>query len=133
MTEEPRPAEEGRIHVDAGWKERARKERDLAGDMADAEAAGARKDRPALPHATFATHVAQLATQAAFALGDIEPERGKPSEPDLPLAGFLIDTLAMLEEKTRGNRSEDETRLLEETLYGLRLRFVERTRSASQA
>ncbi|MBN2489236.1 MAG: DUF1844 domain-containing protein [Planctomycetes bacterium] len=130
MTEEARPDEESKIHIDTGWKERARKERDLAGEMADVEAAAGEKDRPPLPEATLSTHVAQLATQAALALGDIEPGGGKPAEPDLELAGFLIDTLAMLEDKTKGNRREDESRILEEALYGLRLRFVERTRSA---
>jgi hypothetical protein len=133
MSEETTPPEESKIHVDSDWKKRARDERELADDTKDRMAGEAGRDRPPLPEATLATHVTQLATQTAFALGDLEARDEEPGEPDLPLARFLIDTLAMLEEKTRGNRSEAETRILEDALYGLRLRYVEKTRSAPEA
>lgn len=46
-------------------------------------------------------------------------------EPNLPLARHSIDTLAMLEEKTRGNLTPEEHRLLENGLTELRFRFVQ--------
>jgi len=47
---------------------------------------------------------------------------------NLTSAGHAIDVLTMLQEKTRGNLSEDEARFLEGALYELRLKYVEVTR-----
>jgi hypothetical protein len=47
---------------------------------------------------------------------------------NLTSAGHAIDVLTMLEEKTRGNLSDDERRLLEGALYELRLKYVEASR-----
>lgn len=78
-------------------------------------------DRPP-PPATLEFLVHTLFTQALMALGRIpNPITGKAHR-NLPTARHFIDTLAMLEEKTRGNRSQDETRLLEEVLHQGRLR-----------
>ena len=71
-----------------------------------------------------------------FALGDgflihFEALSGKPaSEPNLPLAHQTIDTLEMIEEKTRGNLTEDEAKLLQSVLYELRMGFVRAQRGA---
>ena len=73
----------------------------------------------------FSTFIVSLATSALYHMGLIEdPDTGKPAEPDLPLAGQTIDTLAILEDKTRGNLEPDETRLLESLLYDLRMHYV---------
>jgi hypothetical protein len=48
---------------------------------------------------------------------------------DLPLAKQIIDTLGMLQEKTRGNLDADEDRLLKNLLYDLRLRYVQKSGS----
>jgi hypothetical protein len=42
---------------------------------------------------------------------------------------MMIDVLAMLQAKTKGNRTEDEDRLLEELLYELRMRFVHESKA----
>jgi hypothetical protein len=57
----------------------------------------------------------------------------KPDEPDLPSARHAIDMLAMLAEKTRGNLSMDEQRLIENSLTELRFRFVQITESVARA
>ena len=49
---------------------------------------------------------------------------GKTQDPDLLLAHESIDLLALLQEKTRGNLSEDEARFLDTLLYDLRVRYV---------
>lgn len=85
-----------------------------------------------LPPASFATLVNQLAVQALVALGAIPTE--PPSPPDLPQARYLIDTLQVLEDKTRGNLSNVESQLLERTLHQLRMAYIslQQQPSASQ-
>jgi hypothetical protein len=56
-----------------------------------------------------------------------------PNEPDLPSARHAIDMLAMLAEKTRGNLSMEEQRLIENSLTELRFRFVQVTESVAKA
>jgi hypothetical protein len=73
---------------------------------------------------TFGTFVVSLASSAAFALGEAAaPEGG--AELNLPLAKQTIDLLALLQEKTRGNLSDEESKLIEAVLYDLRLRFID--------
>ena len=81
---------------------------------------------PSLP-VDFAGFVLSLATSALYHMGYVgDPERDQPAPaPDLPLARQTIDTLEMLQLKTRGNLDSEEARLLEGVLYELHLRFVE--------
>jgi hypothetical protein len=82
-----------------------------------------------LPAVDFASFVVSLGTSALYHMGLVDgPEGGRRSDPDLPLARQTIDTLEMLQAKTRGNLDESEQRLLENLLYELRMRFVEVTR-----
>jgi len=75
---------------------------------------------------TFSGFVLSLATTAALHFGDIaDPSTGTKEEPDLHAAGRIIDVIAMLQQKTRGNLIPEEEKLLEDLLYELRLRFVE--------
>jgi hypothetical protein len=74
---------------------------------------------------TFSAFVVSLATSAAVHFGDLaDPATGKAHPPDLAAASQLIDLLSLLEEKTRGNLTQDERDLLGQVLYELRLRFV---------
>jgi len=75
---------------------------------------------------TFAGFVLSLATTAAVHFGDIaEPGTSERLEPNLTAAAQMIDIIAMLQEKTRGNLADEEARLLDDLLYELRLRFVQ--------
>lgn len=76
------------------------------------------------PH--FGSLVMGLAAQANAALDGRLPPGVPGSGPGeaRTLAQALIDTLGVLEEKTRGNLTADETRLLTEALAGLRIRFA---------
>jgi hypothetical protein len=81
----------------------------------------------------FTTFVLSLGSSALVHLGDMShPEAGETGE-NLLLARQTIDILAMLEEKTRGNLTAEETRFLRDLLADLRLRFVERSRAARDA
>lgn len=80
---------------------------------------------------TFIGFVLSLAHTAAFHFGDVpDPTTGKPGTPNLTAAHQLIDILALLEEKTRGNLTAEERQLLEQIVYELRLRFIEAAKIA---
>jgi hypothetical protein len=74
---------------------------------------------------TFSTLVMSLSTQALMCLGEIPEVVGQPPRRDLAAARSVIDLLAVLEVKTRGNLDAGEAALLERILYDLRMRFVE--------
>lgn len=77
---------------------------------------------------SFTAFVVSLASSAAIHFGDLpDPDTGEPAEVNLEGAAQMIDILALLEEKTRGNLTLEERQVLEQVLYELRLRFVEST------
>jgi hypothetical protein len=87
---------------------------------------------PESTEVTFIGFVLSLAHTAAFHFGDVaDPVTGRTSEPNLAAAQQLIDILALLEEKTRGNLTAEERQLMEQLVYELRLRFVEASKSAT--
>jgi hypothetical protein len=76
----------------------------------------------------FSTFVLSLGTSALYQLGEIGDSESKaegPVEPNLPIARQTIDTLEMLQDKTRGNLTDTESKLVESILYELHMRFVE--------
>ena len=76
------------------------------------------------PEADFKFFITTLTLQASIALGHVaNPSTGK-TEKDPAQAKFLIDTLAMLQEKTKGNLTKEETDLLENLLYELRMAYL---------
>lgn len=76
----------------------------------------------------FIEFVMMHAQNAALFLGQIpHPQSGKP-EINLDLAKLFIDQLEMIQEKTRGNLSEEETTVLRNTLAGLQMAFVDASR-----
>ena len=82
------------------------------------------QSRPPLPEVNFATFVVSLSTEVLFHLGEIPHPMSGEKQKDLELAKHAIDTLAMLQEKTQGNLSEEEQKLLEGMLYDLRMAFI---------
>ncbi len=78
----------------------------------------------ALPTVNFSTFIISLNASALMHLGMIEePEIGKKTK-NLDLAKQAIDTLAMLEKKTQGNLTSDESNMLKHILYDLRIIYV---------
>jgi len=73
----------------------------------------------------FETLVSYLSTTAMFQLGLIPGPSGEHIPADLPNAKRTVDLLEVLQEKTQGNLSARESRLLEDVLYELRMSFVE--------
>ena len=78
----------------------------------------------AMPEITFSTFILSLNSSALVHLGmETDPLTGNKSA-NLPLAKQTIDILAMFDEKTKGNLTDDEKRLLTHILYELRLMYV---------
>ena len=78
-----------------------------------------------LPKIDFSSFILSLYSSGLAQLGKVEdPITGKKSI-NLDLAANTIDMIAMLEEKTRGNLTEEENKLLQALLNEIRLAFVE--------
>jgi hypothetical protein len=91
------------------------------GSGSETDAAG-----ESIPKIDFSTFAISLGTSALYHMGVVgETEGGDRPPKNLALARQTIDTLEMLEEKTRGNLGEQEAKLMESLLYELRMRFVE--------
>ena len=123
-------AEEGKKEekkIDEDWKQQAQKEKEILAAQEEAEKEKTQeesKHRGPLPKGNFAALVSMLVTQALFALGVLEVRGQEKREPDLEMAKYNIDMLATLEEKTKGNLTEEEERVLENTLNEVRMAYV---------
>lgn len=128
MTDEASPGGDGpRLHIDSDWKAQAQAEKER---LAEREAARGAPPQGGdaggeLPPADFRTLVATLASQAMMGLGAYgDPQTGRVVI-DVVGAQFAIDLLGVLEEKTKGNLSAEESAELTEVLAHLRARFVQ--------
>lgn len=78
------------------------------------------------PGITFSNFILSLATTAAVHFGDLaDPNTGTKETPNLQAAAQMIELIAMLQEKTKGNLLEPEARLVDDLLYELRVRYVQ--------
>jgi hypothetical protein len=106
-----------------------------SGQLRDAEEAfdAANQDstraRERLPPIDFVTFVLSLYHSTRMHLGDAPGPEGEPSTAEVPLARQTIDLLGLVREKTRGNLTGEEERVLEQVLYDLRMRYVEVTKA----
>ena len=82
-----------------------------------------------LPTIDFATFILSLSHSALMHLGEAPHPDTNKVEANLSLAKQNIDLLGLLEDKTKGNLSGDEERLLAQVLFDLRMRYVEATGS----
>jgi len=83
------------------------------------------------PIADFKFFISTLSLQASIFLGQIPNPVTQKSEEDLPQAKFIIDTLGMLQGKTKGNLDAQEVELLETLLYELRTVYLTKSRDGS--
>lgn len=75
----------------------------------------------------FVAFVMSLAASALIQMGETEGTTADQTI-DLPLAKQTIDIIGMLRDKTRGNLTADEDRIVETLLYDLRLKFLRRNK-----
>lgn len=113
---------EPKIIVDSEWKSRVEHEKE---NLKRQEQSGeAREGADEMPPASFPMLVSTLATQALVALGQLpDPFSGQP-ELNLPVAKHFIDTLAILQQKTQGNLTAEESAMMTDVVHQLRLAFV---------
>lgn len=128
---------EKKLIIDEDWKAQVQAEKQAAGEAASAgrEPSGATApgaapagpppaDTP-LPPASFDLLVTSLATEALVALGQLpHPITGQP-QVQRNHAQYLIDTIDVLRQKTKGNLSPGEEHMLDSVLHQLRMVFVE--------
>jgi hypothetical protein len=135
--------------VDEAWKDRVEKERQeplpatgtpqpspLKPETRKAEEpkplspqqpAGHEEEQPPQQeHSEFTFFLSTLSMQAMIALGDIPHPATNQPHLDLEQARYMIDVLAMLQLKTKGNLTPEESELLQNLLYELRMRYVSR-------
>jgi len=127
MAKEEEKKDEKKIIIDEDWKQEAQKEKDIlaAQEKAEEEEEPKKGERGALPPGNFAALVSMLVTQAMFAMGVIKVEGQEDKEPDLEMAKYNIDILGTLVEKTKGNLTEDEEKVLNDTLSQVRMAYVQ--------
>ncbi len=125
------------LHVDDDWKaqaqaekaklaekEKAAKQQAAASGPSDT-AAPTQRTPGQIPPADFTTLVSSIATQALFSMGAMpDPQTGQRYT-NLDIARHHIDSLSVVEEKTKGNLTDEETKMLASTLYELRQSYVQ--------
>lgn len=91
--------------------------------------AGGEQQRIELPPVNFENYIFGLYNTALIHMGVRDPETGRLIH-NLPLARHTIDTLGMLQEKTKGNLNAPESNLLENLLYELRMNYLRAVKQA---
>ena len=127
MAEEEKK-DEKKIIVDEDWKEQAQKEKETLAAQEDVEKKQAQeqqKEHGPLPKGDFAALISMLVTQTLFSLGMLQVDGQDKKEPDLKLAKYNIDMLDTIEEKTKGNLTEEEQKVLENMLGQVRMAYVQ--------
>jgi hypothetical protein len=129
MTDEPK---EKKIIIDEDWKSQVEAEREAAKHLQEKTPGGkpsstgdkTQAEKMQWPEPSLALLITTLATQAMAAMGVLGYPEGKQTETDLGQAKHFIDTIGLLEEKTRGNATAEETALFENVLHELRMVYL---------
>lgn len=114
-----------KIVVDSDWKEQAAREKEQLAEKFSQTGQPASHERHELPPADFITHCASLATQAMIFVGAIANPLTGQAEVDFEQARYVIDVLAMLKEKTKGNLQPEEQSTLDSLIGELKLIWVQ--------
>jgi hypothetical protein len=122
----PPPTEEEQAGQHEQYKKGSQQLDDLLNARGHAPAARAQLE------VSFAAFIESLYMSALIQLGAIRPE-GEQPRVDIIGARQTIDTLGMLQEKTKGNLTPEEERLLQSALFELRMAFVEVTNALNKA
>ena len=112
---------ERRKKVDGAWKEAVARQKEKE---APAKAWG--REAEILPEMDFSLFISSLGMQALIEFGEITNPVTKKKEENLDQARQTIDIIGMLKEKTEGNLTEDETKILDSLLYELRMKYVDK-------
>ena len=106
-------------------EDKSAKTSSTATSSSDSEKAESSESTPEPPPASFSVLVTMLFTQAMAMLGQMPDPNTGEAKVNKPFAKHYIDTLEMLEMKTKGNLDEQETAMLNEALHALRMMYVD--------
>jgi hypothetical protein len=145
MAEQPEE-QEPKLIIDEDWKTQVQREKEQAAAKADdgaeqekeqaaaepAEPSAANDEAseqalPPLPPASFEFLVSMLASQALDSMGQLPRPDGSTAKPQKNLAKHYIDLIGVLEEKTQGNLSDEEAKMVSQVLHQLRMAFLQVT------
>ena len=112
--------EEKKIIVDDDWKAEAAREKERLAEETDGGEGPELKGDPA-----FIELVNLIVMQAMAGLGLLAGPDGQRIPPNIEVAKHFIDILQMLEDKTKGNTTDDERKMLDQVLYEMRMRYVQ--------
>ncbi len=118
---------DGGLHIDGDWKEEAAQEKQRLMEQ-EAQTADKGKDKQTDGGETvpnFLELVNLLAMQAAVALGGYRGPDGETSPPNPAAAKHFVDLLEVLETKTKGNLSEEESKMLGAVTHEIRMAYVQ--------
>ncbi len=76
----------------------------------------------------FSIFLTSLGMQAMIFLGEMPNPINNETKVELDRAKYMIDTIALIKEKTQGNLSAEEQKLIDDILYGLRLKYAEKNK-----
>lgn len=117
---------EKKIIIDEDWKAQAQKAKEELKQKESETSKTESEEAPVeYPPADFSGLVSMLATQAFYSLGVFRIDENDDREPNFQMAKFNIDMLGVIEEKSKGNLSKEESKMLQETLAQLRMAFVQ--------
>jgi hypothetical protein len=116
--------DKGDLKEDAPAREEKEPEKGPEKEKPQEETGAEQAERPPLPEANFTSLIFSLSSSALINLGEVpDPNTGQKNK-DLQIAKHTIDIIAMLQEKTEGNLTEDEKKFLDSVLADIRWRFV---------
>jgi hypothetical protein len=114
--------EERNKNIDETWKEAAEKDKAIS----------AQQGEPVMPEPDFNFFITTLSLQGSIDLGEVPNPATNKKEENLKQAKFIIDTLGMLKEKTKGNLTQQEAGFIENILYELRMQYIAKTQGGSK-
>ena len=132
--------QEPKIVSDDDWKNQARKEKErlLEKDKPKATANGSTPPEPQtakaaptdqakqpLPPASFLTLINTLAMQSLYFMGKLADPNDKQTKVDMDMAKHNIDLMQLLEDKTKGNLTQEESKALGMALHEVRMQYVQ--------
>jgi hypothetical protein len=135
MSENDENKTQPELVVDDDWKSQVEKEKAQAAETASGSVEQSPNpqsptqpapgdDTGELPPASLAMLISTFYSQAMMALGVMANPVNGEKQTDLRMAKHFIDTLEMLEQKTKGNTDEEESKMFDEVLHLLRMAYI---------
>jgi hypothetical protein len=122
-----------KIIVDEDWKSKVEAEKEAIKHAADTPAEPPTDNAPSsaepphemqLPPASMEVLVRMLATQASIELGQGADPKSENAREHFAIAKHFVDLLGVVEEKTKGNLTDDEAKMLDAVLHDLRMAYI---------